>query len=102
MERFDLVVVGAGPAGATAARVAAERGLRTLVVDQRPELGQPAQCGEFLPAAQELVDLFGSEAGVAEAYRVPPETILRETHTMVCVAPSGRRYRFPLEGFEVS
>jgi geranylgeranyl reductase family protein len=32
-ERFDVVVVGAGPAGATAARVAAERGARVLLLD---------------------------------------------------------------------
>lgn len=32
-ERWDVVVVGAGPAGSTAARVAAERGRRVLLVD---------------------------------------------------------------------
>jgi geranylgeranyl reductase family protein len=32
-ERFDVVVVGAGPAGATAARVAAEGGARVLLLD---------------------------------------------------------------------
>lgn len=32
-ERWDVVVVGAGPAGSSAARVAAERGSRVLLVD---------------------------------------------------------------------
>lgn len=32
-DRFDVVVVGAGPAGATAARVAAEGGARVLLLD---------------------------------------------------------------------
>ena len=32
-EEFDLVVIGGGPAGATAARVAAERGARVLLLD---------------------------------------------------------------------
>ena len=32
-ERFDVVVIGAGPAGSTAARVAAEDGARVLLVD---------------------------------------------------------------------
>ena len=45
MERFDVVVVGAGPAGALAARAAAEGGATTLLVDHRPELGHPVQCG---------------------------------------------------------
>ncbi|MBA3530563.1 MAG: NAD(P)/FAD-dependent oxidoreductase [Ardenticatenales bacterium] len=41
---YDVVVVGSGPAGSTTARVAAERGLRVLLVDRRQELGSPIQC----------------------------------------------------------
>ncbi len=44
METFDLVVVGAGPAGSTTARLAAEAGLSVLLVDKRQELGAPIQC----------------------------------------------------------
>jgi digeranylgeranylglycerophospholipid reductase len=41
---YDLVIIGSGPAGATTARVAAENGLRVLLVDKRQELGAPIQC----------------------------------------------------------
>ncbi|PHN07115.1 geranylgeranyl reductase family protein [Flavilitoribacter nigricans] len=41
---YDIVVIGSGPAGATTARVAAENGLRVLLVDKRQELGAPIQC----------------------------------------------------------
>ena len=44
MEFFDLLVVGAGPAGSTVARLAAERGCSVLLVDKRQELGAPIQC----------------------------------------------------------
>jgi len=43
---YDLVVVGGGPAGATAARFAAECGLSVLLVDRRQEIGSPVQCAE--------------------------------------------------------
>jgi digeranylgeranylglycerophospholipid reductase len=102
VESFDVVVVGAGPAGSVAARCAAEGGARTLRVDQRPELGFPVQCGEFLPAPDELIDLLHCPDVIAASYRIPPETVLRETHTMACIAPSGHRYEFPLRGCSVS
>ena len=41
---YDVVVVGAGPAGATAGRYAAQGGLRVLIVDKKGELGAPVQC----------------------------------------------------------
>jgi len=41
---YDIVVVGAGPAGSTTARIAAEQGLQVLMIDKRQELGAPIQC----------------------------------------------------------
>lgn len=41
---YDLVVIGAGPAGATTARFAAAHGLSVLLVDKKQELGAPIQC----------------------------------------------------------
>ncbi|MGA7923704.1 MAG: geranylgeranyl reductase family protein [Thermoplasmata archaeon] len=101
-DRYDVVVVGAGPAGSLAARAAAEMGARTLLVDQRPEIGHPVQCGEFLPAASELADLFPSSQTIGSAYSIPSESILRTTRTLACVAPTRRRYVFPLLGYTVS
>ncbi|MEV7595862.1 NAD(P)/FAD-dependent oxidoreductase [Kitasatospora sp. NPDC089797] len=47
---YDLVVVGSGPAGATAARVAARGGLSVLLVDKKQELGAPIQCSGAVSA----------------------------------------------------
>ncbi|MGA8302873.1 MAG: NAD(P)/FAD-dependent oxidoreductase [Thermoplasmata archaeon] len=102
MESYDVVVVGAGPAGSLAARAAAEGGATTLLLDHRPELGHPVQCGEFVPSATELADLFGCSELIARTFEVPPGTVLRETRWMTCVSPYGHRFRFPLTGFTVS
>lgn len=41
---YDLIIIGAGPAGSTTARFASAAGLRVLLVDKRQELGSPIQC----------------------------------------------------------
>jgi digeranylgeranylglycerophospholipid reductase len=45
----DVLIVGLGPAGASAAAVAARAGLQVLAVDRRQEVGVPVQCAEFIP-----------------------------------------------------
>jgi len=44
--RYDLIVVGAGPAGSTAAWTAAQLGLSVLLVEKRQEIGSPVRCAE--------------------------------------------------------
>lgn len=43
-QEYDIVIIGAGPAGSTTARYAAKGGLKVLLVDKRQELGAPVQC----------------------------------------------------------
>jgi geranylgeranyl reductase family protein len=47
-EPYDIVVIGAGPAGSCAARAAAQRGAKVLLIDRRQRLGIPVQCAEFV------------------------------------------------------
>lgn len=58
-DEYDVVVVGAGPGGSITARDCAERGLDTLVVEKRQELGTPVRCGEGL--GQAWMDIAGIE-----------------------------------------
>ncbi len=44
--KCDVVVVGAGPAGSTAARFLAKNGIDVIVVDKRQEIGAPKRCAE--------------------------------------------------------
>lgn len=47
--KWDVIVVGAGPAGSSAARMAASAGARTLILERRREVGVPVQCAEYVP-----------------------------------------------------
>jgi digeranylgeranylglycerophospholipid reductase len=46
----DILIIGAGPAGSSAAIAAAKKGMEVLVVEQRSEIGVPVQCAEYIPA----------------------------------------------------
>ena len=44
--KFDLIVVGGGPAGTTAARYAAKAGINVLLLEKDRDIGVPVRCGE--------------------------------------------------------
>ena len=46
--KYDVLVIGAGPGGGSAALHAARAGLSTLIVEADPEVGTPVHCGECL------------------------------------------------------
>jgi len=45
-DRYDLVVVGAGPAGSSTAKTAAKAGFDVLLIEKRQEIGDPVRCAE--------------------------------------------------------
>src|SRR5512136_1689409 len=53
---YDVVVIGAGPAGSIAARTCAQAGLRVLLAEKRQEIGSPVRCGEAV--GRETVERF--------------------------------------------
>ena len=48
---YDVVVVGAGPAGSAAACECAQQGLKTLCIEEHGTIGYPVQCAGLLSTA---------------------------------------------------
>lgn len=84
-EAYDVIVVGAGPAGSVAARRAAEAGLSTLMIEKRQDIGAPVRCAEAIGAlaTQEFIaedprwinahiDYYAITNRQGEAVVVPP------------------------------
>lgn len=48
---YDIIIVGAGPAGSIAARFAAEQGVSVLMLEKDRDVGYPVRCGEAISKA---------------------------------------------------
>lgn len=48
MERYDVAVIGAGPAGSMAAKKAARSGAEVVIFEEHPRAGWPVQCAGLL------------------------------------------------------
>src|SRR3990172_5716920 len=98
---YDVAVVGAGPAGSTAARYAARNGLRVLLLEKRREVGVPVQCGEYVAKNEEVARLFPTVRALEELMEVPRQTAEGDTPIIRIYSPAGRRYDIPFRGYTV-
>ena len=96
-QHYDVAIVGSGPAGSTTARVVAENGAKTVLIDRRRIVGVPVQCGELIPIPREVRNLFPSSTRMPKAVSVPSKFILNRTSTIRLVSPNGKTFEFPFE-----
>ena len=78
-DEFDVIVVGGGPAGSTAARFAAEGGASVLMLEKDRDIGMPVRCGEAV----------GAE-GLKNFIEPNPKWIASTIDAFRLVAPSGK------------
>jgi len=77
-KEYDVIVVGAGPAGSIAARTAAQMGVSVLMLEKDRDVGYPVRCGEAI-----------SKAGVEEFIQPDPKWIAASISKFSFNAPDG-------------
>ncbi len=85
-KEYDIIVVGAGPAGSMAARFAAEQGVSVLMLEKDRDVGYPVRCGEAI-----------SRAGVEEFITPNDKWINAIIDKFAMVSPDGTEVVIPLE-----
>lgn len=76
-KKYDIVVVGAGPAGSTAARFAAQSGASVLLLEKDREIGIPVRCAEGV-----------GEKGLETVVKIKPHWIAQEITGVTFMPPS--------------
>lgn len=77
MIECDILVVGAGPAGSSAALEASKAGCNVLLVERKKTIGQPVQCAELIPN------------NLLEGAEIIPRSIIQEIKTSRTFLPNG-------------
>ena len=77
---YDIIVVGAGPAGSLTARTAAEHGANVLILEEHEQAGTPVYCAEAL-----------GMSGFIESGLEPVEPLIaQKTNKVKVIAPNGK------------
>jgi len=84
----DVLVVGLGPGGGSAALAAAAAGLKVFAVDRKREIGMPVQCAEFIPMP-------------LSRYARGRDVLLQQISAMKSMLPSGATADTPFGGLMV-
>jgi geranylgeranyl reductase len=83
LETFDVVIVGGGPAGATAATDLAGRGRSVMLLDRA---GRIKPCGGAIPPR------------LIEEFAIPESLIVARAKSARIVSPSNRQVDMPIDG----
>ena len=98
---YDLIVIGLGPAGASALYTSAKTGLKVLGVDKKREIGVPIQCGEFLPADDEYNNILPKAKHLELLKNFPKDFIKCHIYRVSLYSPNGIKYCDRFHGYVI-
>lgn len=93
---FDVIVIGAGPAGSTAAKILAENGYKVLLVEKFKMPRYKSCSGQLIKKSMDLVQTYFGETVPTSVMCVPAEN-----RGMIFTNDKGKSFCFEQEGLNV-
>lgn len=81
MDTYDVIVVGAGPGGASAAMAASKKGAKTILLEEHPVIGYPRHCTGRLHGTSFSKEILG---------RVDKHVVITEVRARRYFSPNGK------------
>lgn len=97
--KTDVLIVGSGPAGSTAAKYAARKDVQVTFIERRAQVGVPVRCGEMIPSIEEVRGMFVNAENIEELFDTPHNLRLREIQAIRLVNPKGKTADLPFVGY---
>ena len=86
-QEYDILVIGAGPSGSSAAFSAADKGWNVLIIERKPVVGIPVRCAEYIPS------MLLKEIDIGKDF------IVQSVKGMRTILPDGYVKEIPAPGF---
>ena len=97
--KTDILVVGSGPAGSTAARYAAAKGASVTILERRKVVGVPVRCGELIPSNEEVSNMFPHAGDISSLFEMPKNLVQRNITGIDLIDPKGKNTLLDFTGY---
>ena len=96
--KYDVVIVGGGPGGLSAAVHLSKSGFKVKVFEKKKVLGSPVRCGEYYPVKDEMKKLVPRVKNL-DVIDAPPETVDTNCKSIRLISPRGHEFEFPFAAY---